>query len=393
MKPRELHYTLRFIAPAFLGDADQSGRWRTPPIKAQLRQWWRVAYAAEHGYWTDVAETRKAVDEMRKAVDEMREAEAALFGAAGDDKGTTGRSQVRLRLTRWDAGALQSWQGIDSQRVRHPEAERAGCNVGAQAYLGYGALNARGGTGFDEKRDRAIAADESAKLSVALTPEGDELGRARLETALHLMHLYGTLGGRSRNAWGSYQLEPVDGTPLWPDRLDARCVRPWQHALKLDWSHALGCDDKGPLVWATGARADWRAALVELAKLKIALRTELPQCGLELSAEHGDRQLYKRGEPAGIEHGAPRPRHWLAYPVTNHAVQGWGDARLPNTLRFKLRPTADGQVEGIVFHMPALPAPAFAPDRHRSDIERLWTDVHAHLDRRLRPADGRKAAR
>ena len=36
-------YTLRFLTPAFLGNADQNGQWRTPPIKALLRQWWRVA--------------------------------------------------------------------------------------------------------------------------------------------------------------------------------------------------------------------------------------------------------------------------------------------------------------------------------------------------------------
>jgi hypothetical protein len=31
-------FTLRFATPAFLGDAEQNGVWRTPPIKALLRQ-------------------------------------------------------------------------------------------------------------------------------------------------------------------------------------------------------------------------------------------------------------------------------------------------------------------------------------------------------------------
>jgi CRISPR/Cas system CMR-associated protein Cmr1 (group 7 of RAMP superfamily) len=34
-------YLIRFVAPAFLGNADQDGQWRTPSIKALLRQWWR----------------------------------------------------------------------------------------------------------------------------------------------------------------------------------------------------------------------------------------------------------------------------------------------------------------------------------------------------------------
>ncbi len=45
MRKIEHRYTVRFLTPAFLGDAEQNGRWRTPPFKAQLRQWWRVAYA------------------------------------------------------------------------------------------------------------------------------------------------------------------------------------------------------------------------------------------------------------------------------------------------------------------------------------------------------------
>jgi CRISPR-associated protein Cmr1 len=43
-------YQLTLIAPAFLGDANQSGTWRTPPIEALLREWWRVAAALGHGF-------------------------------------------------------------------------------------------------------------------------------------------------------------------------------------------------------------------------------------------------------------------------------------------------------------------------------------------------------
>ncbi|MGN2392624.1 hypothetical protein [Pelomicrobium sp. G1] len=33
MKMTERRYTVRFLTPAFLGDAKQNGRWRTPPFK------------------------------------------------------------------------------------------------------------------------------------------------------------------------------------------------------------------------------------------------------------------------------------------------------------------------------------------------------------------------
>lgn len=47
MTMQELTYKVTFTTPAFLGNAEQSAQWRTPPFKALLRQWWRVVYAAD----------------------------------------------------------------------------------------------------------------------------------------------------------------------------------------------------------------------------------------------------------------------------------------------------------------------------------------------------------
>jgi hypothetical protein len=34
---KKLEYTVRFTTPAFLGNAEQAGQWRTPPFKAMIR--------------------------------------------------------------------------------------------------------------------------------------------------------------------------------------------------------------------------------------------------------------------------------------------------------------------------------------------------------------------
>lgn len=34
-------WQMDFATPAFLGNAEQRAQWRTPPIKALLRQWWQ----------------------------------------------------------------------------------------------------------------------------------------------------------------------------------------------------------------------------------------------------------------------------------------------------------------------------------------------------------------
>jgi CRISPR-associated protein Cmr1 len=61
-------------------------------------------------------------------------------------------------------------------------------------------------------------------------------------------------------------------------------------------------------------------------------------------------------------------------------VRQWGQARLPNSLRFKVRqaPNEPKKVVGVVFHVPCLPPPQFAPDT--AAIAAVWQHVHRFLD-------------
>lgn len=363
MIQREYH--LRFHTPAFLGNAEQSGQWRTPPFKAQLRQWWRVAYAASKGFQLTVAQ--------------MREEEGKLFGHAWleNDRDQQGeklaarKSLVRIRLGEWSPGKQESWDGLEQGKIDHPEAEKSGRKVGPHAYLGYGPLDGRGGTKFSEKVNAAIQAGKDNTFSIAYP---DDNRTPLIEQALALMSQFGTVGGRSRNGWGSYSLQAISDVSRLP-------LRPWQEALKLDWPHAIGSDAKGALIWQTQPFADWKALMKVLAIIKIGLRTQKPTLELKLNKSAGDKQLYnKKDEESGVLHGPPQTRHWLSYPVTNHDVSDWkrNSARLPNSLRFKVHPTADGKLIGVIFHMPCLPPAAFQPDEQA--IQRVWQQVHAFLD-------------
>lgn len=331
-----LQYTVQFLTPAFLGDAEQCGRWRTPPFKALLRQWWRVVYAADHQFHVDVAA--------------MRREEGLLFGNAWLENDFR-KSLVRLRLDQWEPGDLKSWNGLEQSPVTHPEMQRTNCKVGPHAYLGYGPLDGRGGTKLNEKVKAVVNAGEHAALALAVPDEH----APRIQRALWLMDRYGTVGGRSRNGWGSFTLTPTDGTP----KLDGHLpVRDWRTCLAADWPHAIGRDEKGPLIWQTPPHDDWKALMKTLAIIKIGLRTQF---------------VFEAGSPP------PEPRHWLSYPVTNHAVKSWGNnARLPNQLRFKVHQTETGKLMGIIFHMPHLPPAAFQPNK--GAIEAVWKNVYALLD-------------
>jgi CRISPR-associated protein Cmr1 len=214
------------------------------------------------------------------------------------------------------------------------------------------------------KAAAAIQAGEEATLHIAWAPAAPEA--QLLDRALGLVHQYGTLGGRSRNGWGSFVLRPAnDQTPPPIDTLDARFTIGWHDGLARDWPHAIGKDDHGVLIWQTKPFADWKAVMRGLAEVKIDLRTQ-------------KAFTFTTGKDAA----SPDLRHWLAYPVTNHNVTSWKadrrDLRLPNSLRFKVRPTTDGQLRGVIFHVPCRPPPAFKPDL--ATIRQVWQRVHTFLD-------------
>lgn len=358
-----LEYTLRFDTPAFLGNAEQNAQWRTPPIKALLRQWWRVAYAADKGFAVNPAA--------------MRREEGLLFGNAWlQDDFCKGRVRIRLGQDesgrRWHKPNIGNLGNIGM--VCHPEVNRPGlpnCPGGAPGkmvesgqYLGYGPF---------QKANAAIQANESASLSFAFpTTDKDpdirlllESNSQRIENALWLMNRFGALGGRSRNGWGSFALLPLPAGEASPERSRGGWgegklpLRLWTDCLQYDWPHAIGANGKGALIWQTEPFADWKALMQWLAAIKIGLR----------------RQFLFPDAPPGPIHD----RHWLSYPVTNHWVNAWGNnARLPNTLRFKVRPNQDGNLVGVIFHVPHSPPPHFHPNLQT--IRQVWSRVHGFLD-------------
>ncbi len=333
---KKLEYTVQFVTPAFLGNAEQNGQWRTPPFKALLRQWWRILNAREAGYNANT----------------LRQWEGDIFGSAADNTGR--QSKIKLRLASWNTGSMQEWP--QDLTVLHKEV-KGGMSIGSNLYLGYGPLRAEKGTKL--KNNAAIQEGSKTQLSV-IFHDGMEID---LTKTLMLAHGFGTLGGRSRNAWGSLN---ISEQKQWKEIVKSdlvKCItRPLVDCLNQDWPTALGKDEKGVLVWeAKQAFPNWSEAMKELAKIKIGFRVDLG---------------FNSGENAAVE-----GRHIIAYPVTKHSTRDFDrNARLPNQLRFKVNKTADGKYLPTAFHFPvATPA---AVGRSLSVPQQIatWQQVHKKLD-------------
>lgn len=340
-------YRLQLATPAFLGDAEQKGVWRAPPLKALIREWWRIAVAPELGY-----------DVVR-----LKQRETKLFGTAADEAGADNRkSDIRLALQHWNEGTIKQWE-IGEARINHPEVKNRNTGrpqpVGAELYLGYGPLVFQQGTQL--KKGAALQAGETNTLKLAFP--GDHA--QELAQALTLAHWFGTVGGRCRNGWGSLDWTAHDkATPALPTLSKATLEqggyqRRLAQCLELDWPHAIGADSKGALVWrSVQAFGDWHAAMRFLAQTKIDFRTAL-------------------GFSAGKHATRVEPRHVLAYPVTNHSVAGWGNnSRIANTLRFKLHPEPNGQLRALIYHTPCRPT----LPHDGIDLLDTWKRVHSFLD-------------
>ena len=347
-------YRVSFNTPAFLGNAEQQAQWRTPPFKALLRQWWRIANASRCGFNHST----------------LAKAEAEVFGAASDEGQGSHRSRIQIRLSQWSAGNVVNWP--DDTIIKHPEVTANNGQlrpIGAHLYLGYGPLTYNNRRTSLENQDghKWTAIDSAQECPLLTLRYPDEW----LDNALKLLHWFGTLGGRSRNGWGSLHLEPQADTPALPDLSKAALqpfLRDWTECLNLEWPHAIGRDERGSLVWVSKTEhANWSDAMKELAQLKIKFRT-----ALKFTKPKGDFD----------------DRHILAYPVTHHPVNEWGNmGRLANQLRFKLVRQQNGRHKPIVFHLPCgFPTPTLkkhngieldvAPEQQ----EKVWKAVHGVLE-------------
>lgn len=337
MQQRECR--VQIVTPAFMGNAHQSGQWRTPPFKALLRQWWRIIEA----------------EKVKFNAQALHQREGELFGFAG----TAGakRSTVQLRLGGWSAGnGAKKWDYPAQLTVNHPETK---FRPTADVYLGFGPVLPKSKKNNRERSQLekpAIEAKSSERLLIR-TPDGTTVGDALL-----LMHWFGTIGGRSRNGWGSFVLEGEGLEPLSLDHpLLKQVSRNWKDCMCLDWPHAIGRDENGLLIWETEPVESWERVMKQLAQVKIDFRT-----------------LFKFSTG---KNGKLEERHVLAYPVTNHNPRELGNSgRNANQIRFKV--VKDGkQFKGRIFHLPC-GVPEFA-DKLKGRQETVWKQVHQQLDDQL----------
>lgn len=187
---KELRVRLKFLTPAFLGGPDGiTAELRPPSIKGMLRFWWRATRAGDP---------------------EMRAKEAEIFGdASGNGKAGTFSIQIRSDLS----GNNVSKDFLP--RNEHTRYVVKGYQLNILEYLAYGTYT------YQKTQKRNVFDREYIKpgfgfdLILRLLDKAEQEGFVReLYRALTVWSLFGGLGAKSRNGFGSFAVESVDGHPM-----------------------------------------------------------------------------------------------------------------------------------------------------------------------------------
>ena len=297
----ELELEISFNTPAFLGNANQEGQWRTPPFKALIRQWWRVVKVSQ------------GVN-----VDSIRKEENILFGNALEEKNSC-QSKIKLKFKHWHTGKSIV---IDAGKFKTSSAI-----MRSDLYLGYGPV------GLNSNKPSINPKVDSNTLSILYPSMYDE----EIKQTIQLIKWFGTIGSRSRNGWGSvcidsqklnnkdFHLEnDLNETVL--EKYSAE----FNTLMKDDWAKGIGFDETGLLVWKTKAKTCYEDVLRDLAQIKYDYRKVCRLKKEELSE-----------------------RHIVALPISQVSVRGIDrNLRNPNQIRFKVEKDSEGSFYGLIFHMP-----------------------------------------
>jgi len=323
-----LEYKLTFVTPAFLGNAGQRAQWRTPPFKALLRQWWRVAYAAKHGFNVNI--------------EEMRREEGLLFGNAWLSREENGRkvadhckSQIRIRLLPMPDSRQEPW-AMGTQNGTTPMQMHIGTS-----YAWFGLV--RRGPGLPDRTAIKANSTEGERLLQVHTPPRHI---PVLQETLRLIDAFGQVGSRSRGGWGSFRilgLKPLEVGEM------TRYTQPLAKCLDRDWPVSFSADSKGICLWQSRRNfRSWAKAMETLAAERRTIRTSLR------NVEGGDARI---------------------------ALGFAGQGRMPSPLRWKVFGNDSDKLVIRVFAMPHKLPVASDKTMDREKLIRAWRSVIETFDR------------
>ena len=340
----ELKFDVEFITPAFLGGAAGNAEIRTAPFKNLIRRWWRIANG-------------------NLSPEELWKKESLLFGST--EKGVQGKSRVVLEIcddSRCNIVNIADKPAIrfPDETISHPEVSRP---MGFETYLGMGPVFGK------EYKKNYIRENSSVTFSLKMPKNQDEI--FYIIKTLTLIDFFGSVGSRSRNAWGSISVKSVSvnakKSNLLPKNRIYGDLKDWRQAFSADetkeYPFYLGKDKNGILCWQSIEDfSHWSDAMHFLAETYMRVKTHFGFSGKNVKEKKLDK------------------RHLLGYPLTHHSVDVKGWERLPSQLLLKVVKIGARKYKSQIFHLPSAIPLVWDKNSAGSGQLGIWKEIHDFLD-------------
>lgn len=229
----EEHFEIEFITPCFLGGADGNAELRGAPFKSLFRRWWRIV-------------------NCNLSSEQLWEKEAYLFGSTEKDKNKNvfGKSKVEIKLSH-DANNFYSSENFDIGKY--------GERTRLATYLGYGAVGNKSYIKPNKKCNIVVSYPLDYKKEIIQT--------------LFCIHLYGTIGAKAKNGFGSICIKGISFPPeYFPPFMK------YQTIANSPYPKALSQDEKGAFCWRTKSDFEkWEDAHKALGNIYCDLLKELKE--------------------------------------------------------------------------------------------------------------------
>lgn len=307
----ELKFDVEFVTPTFLGGADGNAEIRTAPFKNLLRRWWRVVNG-------------------RLSPEELWKRESELFGSTEKNPDTGkifGKSKVELTIC-----SINKNDYITTDSIYIGEYESDYGRAELSKYLGYGSVGYKSYI--------------SPKTRCTFSLLAPEKFTNELIEVLFLMHLFGTIGSRSRNGWGSFFIIPQN-FKFNPPSVFSK-FSSWEQVFISDkcYPNLIGKDKKGVLAWRTNYCRNWQDAMEKIGTAYYELLEDI-----------------KNNSPCKYR---------------NLLGTASGKERLPAQVVLKVCPSKDKKCYGLIIHIPFL-----IEDKNWSSSEQRDAGqyIHNYLDK------------
>jgi len=335
-------YNIQLNTPAFLGGADQTAQWRTPPFKSLIRRWWRVLKAKEYNY-----------DHAR-----IREAEGEIFGHTDlkhKGKNWAMKSPVRITLSNWNKGSNKNWP---EKQLGTVQASTDSPVINSGVYTGFGAID------FKSKQPIKPWLDDNNIVDLIIQNRSSYLSKEEIDQVFYLINWLGSIGSRSTNGWGSLNITGVEYDNY--QALLEQVSRPLEDCLQVEWGHAIGITDGWKTVWETKEFTAWEEAVNELARIMATMRIFAKQKSEQARQQKTFSYIHLLGLPAS--------GHWSLN----------GNTRWPCQIKMKVFRTESNRFKGVIYHLPHN-IPQKITDELRSSMPvneqiNFWKEIHHLLD-------------